>query len=368
MIPLINLKRQFTTIEKEIVTAVNDVIQSGNYILGPRVSELEKKAAQRLGTADAITLGNGTDALALTLEAFGIGSGDEVITSPFTFFATAEAISRAGAVPVFADVTPDFFTIDPEEVAKKITSRTKAILPVHLFGQPADMDEINAIAKEHDLIVIEDACQAFGAFYKGMPVGSLADAGCFSFFPTKNLGTLGDGGMVTTSDEQIAAKIRKLRAHGSEQKYYHDMIGYNSRLDEIHAAILLICLQHIEDWNNQRKKLANHYNDAFSDLKTLLPPRTKPDRTHIYHLYCLKTENRDQAVDFLQERRISTGIYYPCCLHLQSAYKDLGYKHGDFPVAEQLSDQLFAIPMHPFLGEDEQQIIISAVKEMDEER
>ncbi|WP_153461631.1 DegT/DnrJ/EryC1/StrS family aminotransferase [Sediminibacillus terrae] len=366
MIPLINLKRQFTTIEKDILAAVSDVLRSGNYILGPKVSELERQVASRIGTDEAVAVGNGTDALLLTLEALGIGEGDEVITSPFTFFATAEAITRVGATPVFVDITSDSFTIDPKKIPDKITPSTKAIIPVHLFGQAADMDEINAIAKQHDLTVIEDACQAFGALYKGMPVGSLADAGCFSFFPTKNLGTLGDGGMVTTSDERIAAKIRKLRAHGSNRKYYHDTIGYNSRLDEIHAAILLICLQHIEDWNNRRAKLANNYTEAFSTLHTIKPPRPKSDRTHIYHLYCLEADHQDEASVFLQERKISTGIYYPCCLHLQVAYQKLGYNQGDFPEAEQLSNRLLAIPIHPFLEDEEQQSIIAAIREMDE--
>ncbi|SDM76429.1 DegT/DnrJ/EryC1/StrS family aminotransferase [Sediminibacillus halophilus] len=366
MIPLINLKKQFTTIEKEILTAVTDVLRSGNYILGPKVLELERQVASRIGTDEAVAVGNGTDALLLTLEALGIGEGDEVITSPFTFFATAEAITRVGAVPVFADITPDSFTIDPEKVSAKISPRTKAILPVHLFGQAADMDEINAIAKQHDLAVIEDACQAFGALYKGMPVGGLADAGCFSFFPTKNLGTLGDGGIVTTSDKQLAAKIRKLRTHGSNRKYYHDTIGYNSRLDEVHAAILLICLQHIKDWNNRRAELAKTYTEAFSTLHTIQPPQTKSDRTHIYHLYCLNADNRDEVVSSLKDHKISTGIYYPCCLHLQGAYQELGYKQGDFPEAEQLSNRLLAIPMHPFLEDSEQQKIIAAVKEMDE--
>ena len=235
MIPLVDLARQFQSIKKEILQQMEGVIDSGKYIIGDHVRQVEQRIAEKTSTAFAIGVGNGTDALIMTLDAYGIGEGDEVITTPFTFFATAEAISRLGAKPVFVDIDPLTYNIDPLRVEKAITPKTKAIIPVHLFGQPAEMDVLIEVAKRHHLIVIEDACQAFGSAYKGKPLGSLGDAACFSFFPTKNLGTIGDGGMITTSNPEIAAKIRKLRHHGSSMKYYHDMLGYNSRLDELHA-------------------------------------------------------------------------------------------------------------------------------------
>lgn len=361
MIQLIDLKEQFLSVKKEILQEIENVLESGQYVLGPKVDELEQRIADRLGTLDAIAVGNGTDALVLTLDAYGIGIGDEVITSPFTFFASAEAVSRVGATPVFVDVDPESYNIDPFKIEEKITPKTKAIIPVHIFGQAADMDEIMKIAKKHNLIVIEDACQAFGATYKGHPVGSLGDAACFSFFPTKNLGTLGDGGVITTSDLTLAKKIRKLRTHGTSKKYYHDSIGYNSRLDEIHAAILLVLLNKIDSWNNKRKDLANRYYENLSSTKMLKLPNAKIDRSHIYHLFCVGSEKREQFLNTLQENNIHSGIYYPLCLHLQEVYSHLPYKLGDFPIAESLSTTLFALPMSPFLSEKDQDQVIEVL-------
>ncbi|SDK49528.1 DegT/DnrJ/EryC1/StrS family aminotransferase [Sediminibacillus albus] len=366
MIPLINLKKQFISIQEEILADISQVIESGSYILGPKGEELEKQIAARVGTTEAIAVANGTDALVLTLEALGIGEGDEVITSPFTFFATAEAITRTGATPVFVDVDSATFNIKADTIADKITPATKAIIPVHLFGQPADMDAIMTTASKHGLKVIEDACQAFGAQYKEREVGGIGDAACFSFFPTKNLGTIGDGGIITTSDEALASEIRKLRVHGSNSKYYHEKSGYNSRLDEIHAAILLICLKYIDQWNSQRRLAASRYDNQLAQLKGIETPFKKADRMHTYHLYSLKVHNRDKAVSYLANAQIGSGVYYPCCLHLQEAYQDLGYQQGDFPIAEQLSESLLAIPMHPFLTEEEQNEVIAAIKGMDD--
>ncbi|WP_282033874.1 DegT/DnrJ/EryC1/StrS family aminotransferase [Metabacillus indicus] len=362
MINLVDLQRQFQAIKEEVFREIEGVYDSGQYILGPKVVELETKIAEKIGVTDAVAVGNGTDALVMVLDALGIGAGDEVITSPFTFFASAEAISRVGATPVFADVDPSSFNLDPVKVEKAITEKTKAIIPVHIFGQPADMEEMNALAKKHGLTVIEDACQAFGASYKGKRAGSLADVASFSFFPTKNLGTIGDGGIITTSNAELAAKLRKLRMHGTSKKYYHDSIGYNSRLDEIHAAILLVVLERIDEWNGMRQAFADQYGRELASLKGLSCPAVSKDRTHIYHLYCLQSEKRDECLHLLQANSIASGVYYPQCLHLQEVYKSLGYSKGDFPAAEKLSDTLFAVPMHPFLYKEEQEKIIQTLK------
>ncbi|WP_428910832.1 DegT/DnrJ/EryC1/StrS family aminotransferase [Niallia sp. Krafla_26] len=363
MINLVDLRRQFQSVKHEILKGIDDVIESGQYVLGSKVKELEEKVAKRLGVSDAVAVANGTDALVLTLEAYGIGKGDEVITTPFTFFASAEAISRVGAVPVFADINLVTYNIDPSEIEKKITSATKAIIPVHLFGHPADMDNINKIAKKHELLVIEDACQAFGASYNNKKVGSLGDAACFSFFPTKNLGTMGDGGIITTSDGVLADKIRKLRTHGTTKKYYHDQIGYNSRLDEMHAAILLVNLTKIDEWNQARRRFAQRYRQQLGNTSHLKLPTEADDCYHIYHLFCIESEHREEITEALLNAGIQTGIYYPRCLHLQEVYSSLDYKEGDFPIAEALSEKLFAIPMHPFLSESEQDQIISILQQ-----
>lgn len=361
MIPITDPKGQFIRIQDKIMKKINDVLMSGKYILGPHVNELENEIARRLGVSDAIAVANGTDALVLTLQAYDIGEGDEVITTPFSFFATAEAITRVGATPVFVDVDATF-NIDPGQISERITSATKAILPVHLFGQPAAMDEINSIAKDHHLIVIEDACQAFGAKYKENEVGSLGDAACFSFFPTKNFSTMGDGGMIAASDKKIAKRIRSLRAHGSTQKYYHREIGYNSRLDELHAAILLVCLEYVDSWNEKRRALAIRYLKELQDVPFLQLPSTLAHTKHVYHLFCVQSQFRKEITEFLQQYGIQTGIYYPCCIHLQEAYKIIGYKKGDFPFAELLSEKLFALPLFPTMSFAEQDQVISALK------
>lgn len=363
MIELVPLGRQFQSLKREILQAMEQVIDSGSYILGPNVQKLEQELAEYVQVDHAIGVANGTDALVLALEACRIGPGDEVITSPFTFFATAEAISRVGATPVFADVDPQTYNLSPERVEERITPRTRAILPVHLFGQMADMDDIMALAKRHGLWVIEDACQAFGARYKGKKAGSIGHVACFSFFPTKNLGTMGDGGLITTNDAELAATIRRLRHHGSTRKYYHSAIGYNSRLDEIHAAILRLMLPHIDQWNARRAALAKRYRKALASGKLWSVDPPKPDRTHIYHLFCLRSQQRHKLQAALTRNGIQSGVYYPRPLHLQEVYAPLRYKQGDFPVAEQLSEELLALPMSPFLQEFEQDQVVAALME-----
>ncbi|WP_134683939.1 DegT/DnrJ/EryC1/StrS family aminotransferase [Brevibacillus migulae] len=362
MIPLVDLGRQFGSLRQEILDAIAGVIDSGAYILGPKVAELEKKMAERLGVRHAISVANGTDALILVLQAKGIGSGDEVITTPFTFFASAESVSRLGATPVFVDIDPESYNLDPELLEASITEKTKAIIPVHIFGQPAEMERINEIARKYNLLVIEDACQAFGASYRGKPVGNLADAACFSFFPTKNLGTLGDGGIVVTNDDEMAATIRLLRQHGSTKKYFHEVIGYNSRLDEIHAAILLTCLPYIDEWNETRRTLAARYREKLQHLRGLQIQPEKPDLFHIYHLFSIELDHRDAVKDALSKQGIQSAVYYPQPLHLQKVFTTLGGKQGDCPVAERLSERILAIPISPFLQEEEQDQVIDAIE------
>jgi dTDP-4-amino-4,6-dideoxygalactose transaminase len=362
MILLSDLARQFQSVKQEMLLQFESFIDSGNYIMGESVALLEEKIAQKVGTTYAIGVGNGTDALILALDAYGIGKGDEVITTPYTFFATAEAISRRGAKPVFVDVDPITYNIDPLKAEALITPHTKALMPVHLFGHPADMESINLLAQKYGLIVIEDACQAFGARYKGKPVGSFGHAACFSFFPTKNLGTMGDGGVVVTSDLNIAQTLRKLRHHGSPKKYYHDSIGYNSRLDELHAKLLLISLNRIDLWNEQRRKLAARYQEQLEHLSYLHLPQEAKGSSSVYHLYCIGSDQREQITSMLRKSGVQTGVYYPCPLHLQQAYRHLGYEPGDFPIAENLSRTLFAIPMNPFLTFTEQDYIISLLQ------
>ncbi len=362
MIELVPLVRQFQSILPEMVAAMTETIESGKYVLGPNVKKLESEISAYLQVTHAIGVANGTDALVLTLDALGIGPGDEVITTPFTFFASAEAISRVGAIPVFADIDHHTYCIDPIRIEEKITPATKAIIPVHLFGQSADMDEIMAIADRHGLKVIEDACQAFGAEYKGRRVGSIGHAACFSFFPTKNLGTVGDGGLIVTSNDELARRVRILRQHGSDKKYYHTILGYNSRLDELHAGILRIALTKIDDWNKERMRLAVRYREALKDLPDLVISPEREDRNHIYHLFCVESPQREELLEALKHHDIQSSVYYPRPLHLQEVYGHLNYGPGDFPVSERLSSELFALPMGAFLYEEEQDQVIAALR------
>ncbi len=390
-IPLIDLKAQYESLSEELNNATLEVLSSANYIMGKTVLDFEKEFASYIGVKYAISVGNGTDALVIALKAMGIGKGDEVITTPFTFFATAEAISAVGATPVFVDVEKDTFNIDITKIEEKITSKTKAIMPVHIFGQSADMDEINEIAKKYNLKVIEDACQAIGGKYKGRKIGSLGDVACFSFFPTKNLGCAGDGGMIVTDNDEIATIARALRTHGSGEngqkaynllnnieeevqtvegandtvynplKYYNYLIGYNTRLDAIQAAILAVKIKEIDNWNAKRREIVSIYNEALQN-NDLVTPVAKDYNEHVYHMYILQSENREEIIANLKEAGIATGVYYPVPLHLQKVYKDLGYKEGDMPVSEYLSHRTFAIPVYPELTKEQINYIISKLK------
>lgn len=350
-IALFDLRNQYRILKSEIDEAIQDVLTSGEYILGPRVKRLEEQVAGCCGVKYGVGVANGTDALYLSLVAYGIGSGDEVITTPFTFFATAGAISRTGAKPVFVDIDPRTYNIDPARIEARITGRTKAVIPVHIFGQMADMDTILYLSGKYNLAVIEDACQAMGSENKGRKAGSLGLTGCFSFFPTKNLGCYGDGGMVVTGDEKIAAKIKSLRAHGSSRKFFHDTVGYNSRLDEIQAAILLVKLKHLEEWLKERTALAELYSRLLKDV--VVTPYVESGNKHTYHLYMIRTSQRESIEQCLKRSGVSCGLYYPLPLHLQVAYKSLGYRKGDFPEAEKASEELLAIPLDPELAGSE---------------
>ncbi|MEN9405728.1 MAG: hypothetical protein RLZ12_12 [Bacillota bacterium] len=354
-VPLINISAQDGPLQAEFAAAIKETINSGRYILGPLVKLLEEEVADYTGVKHAIGVANGTDALVLSLHALGVSYGDEVITTPFTFFATAGAISRLGAVPVFVDIDPTTYNIDVTKIAERITAKTKAIVPVHLFGQPVNMEALLTLAKQHNLKVVVDAAQAFGARCQDQPIGVHGDTTTFSFFPTKNLGCYGDGGMIVTNDDQVAETVRMLRVQGrnpKDRKYYHQMTGYNSRLDELQAGILRIKLQHIDHWNNKRRAAAQVYHAKLQDLPLTLPSAA-PYATHIYHLYVIKSTNRDQLQAFLKERGVQTEVYYPLPLHLQQAYQDLNYNPGDFPHAERAAQQVLALPMHPELSEEQ---------------
>jgi dTDP-4-amino-4,6-dideoxygalactose transaminase len=361
-IPLLDLKAQMAPIREELLQAVAKVLDNGQYIMGPEVKAFEEEVARYVGVKHAIGVANGTDALLLALDAAGVGAGDEVITTPFTFFATAEVVSQLGATPVFVDIDEKTYNIDVKQIEAKITDKTKAIIPVHIFGQPANMDEIMALAEAHNLFVLEDSAQALGSEYKGRKIGTLGHAATYSFFPTKNLGGYGDGGMVVTNDDELAQKIRILRVHGSNPKYYHSMIGYNSRLDEMQAAMLRIKLRHLDDWNNGRRERAALYNELLKDTP-LITPYAAEDRKHIYHLYIVQADDRDQLMAYLKEKGISTGVYYPVPLHQQDVYKPLGYEKGSLPVSEYMSNRTFALPLYAELETETIHKIVDTIKE-----
>lgn len=357
MIPMVDLKRQFAEIKDEVIEMLTGILESTQYILGPRVVELEKKIAEYHGVKEGIGVASGTDALHLAIKALGIGQGDEVITTPFTFFATAEAVLYVGAKPVFVDIEPDTMNIDPKKIEEKITKNTKAIIPVHIFGHPADMEKITTIAKKHDLKVIEDCAQSFGAAINGKKAGSFADAGCFSFYPSKNLGAFGDGGMIIVNDLSIADEMRMYRNHGSKGSYKHETVGFNSRLDDMQAGILLVKFKRIDEYNAKRREKAALYNKLLSPQ--IERPVERPGNTHVYHQYTIRSTRRSELQNMLREKNISSVVYYPIALHLQEALKYLGYKKGDFPVAEKAADTVLSLPMYPELDE-------SAIKEVAE--
>lgn len=346
MIPFVDLKAQYDSIKDEIDDAIQIVLNNTSFIMGEELKKFEEEFAQFCDVKYAIGVANGSDALILALRACVISEGDEVITVPHTFIATAEAISNVGGKVVFVDIDPRTYTIDVSKIEEKITDKTKAIIPVHLYGQPADMDPIMGLAKKYNLKVIEDAAQAHGAEYKEKKVGSIGDVGCFSFYPGKNLGAYGDAGMTTTNNEEIAEKVKLLRNHGRiSKKYEHNIEGYSSRLDNLQAAILRVKLRHLSKWNESRRRNANKYNELLSNIDGIITPYEADYAKHVYHLYVIRTEERDKLRDKLKSNGISTGIHYPIPLHLQPAYKYLGYKERDFLITEKASQEILSLPM-----------------------
>jgi dTDP-4-amino-4,6-dideoxygalactose transaminase len=361
-IPLVDLHAQYVPLKDEIFTGVEKVFESMHLFLGENVQALEKDFAQFCGAQFGIGVSDGTAALQIILRAMGIGSGDEVITVSHSFIATAEAIVLTGAIPVFVDVVEDTYLMDVTQVESKITPRTKAILPVHLYGQTVDMDLLKEIASRHNLKLIEDACQAHGATYKGHRAGSLGNAAGFSFYYSKNLGAYGEGGFITTNDPEIARKARMIRDHGSERRYYHDMIGFNGRLDEIQAVVLRAKLPHLAEYNALRRQHASLYNQLLADLPVVTPPERLYNQ-HIYHMYVILAPRRDELQARLKERGIGTGIHYPVPIHLQKSMSNFGGNRGDLPITEKIVGQILSLPMYPELSVDAVQIVASAVQD-----
>ncbi len=358
MIPILNLTKQYESIKEELNKALLEVAESGKYILGPAVKDFETNCSKYLGISNSIGVASGTDALHLALRALGIGPGDEVITVAFTFVATTEAIGIVDATPVFADINPDTFNIDPGLIEAKITSRTKAILPVHLYGQPCEMDKIMEIAKKHNLYVVEDCAQAFGAEYKGKKVGTFGELGCFSFFPSKNLGCMGDGGLVTTNSEKFAEKIRALRAHGGRVKYHHEELGVNSRLDTMQAAVLNVKLKYIDRWNEARRKAAYGYKEMFEGSEIITPTEID-DVKAVYHQYTVKVNDRDNIQQKLKESGVGTMVYYPIPLHKQQVHAHL--EPVNLPNTEKCTEVVLSLPIFPELTEGEQRQVVDSL-------
>lgn len=348
-VPFLDLKAQYDSMRQDIAGAIQQVFDKTAFAGGPFVAQFEQEFAGFCGAKRCIGVGSGTDALWLALLGLGIGPGDEVITVPDTFIATAEAITYCGAKPVFVDVDPVTFNMDPSKIEAAITPRTKALFPVHLFGQTADMDPILEIAGKRKLFVIEDACQAHGAEYKGRKAGSMGDAGAFSFYPGKNLGACGEAGAVVTDNEELDRKIRMLRDHGQERKYFHTCVGWNGRMDGIQGAILSVKLKRLDGWNEGRRANAKSYNAALSGAAGIVLPKEADGRKHVYHLYAVRVKNRDNVIEALAKKEISCGIHYPVPLHLQEAYKPLGYGKGSFPVSEEAASEFVSLPMFPEL-------------------
>lgn len=362
-VPFLDLHAHHAPHMAEFEAAIREVIASGAFAGGPYVAAFEKSFAEFCQTPHAVGVGNGTDALWLALLACGVGPGDEVITSPATFMATAEAITYCGAKPVFVDIDPQTYTLDPALIEAAITPRTRAIIPVHLHGQTADMDPIMEIARARKLFVIEDACQAHGAEYKGRRAGSIGDAGCFSFYPGKNLGAFGEAGAVVTHNAELAQKMMTLREHGQSRKYYHSMVGWNARMDGIQAAVLSIKLRHLAHSNGLRRQHAALYNRLLQDLEAVILPTEAAHGSHVYHIYALRVQDRDELMRQLGEAGIGTGIHYPVPVHLQEAYRDLGYRAGDLPVSERVSQELISLPMFPELTDGQIQTVVDRVRQ-----
>ena len=359
-IPFNNLKLQYESIKNEIDEAIKEVINNSEFILGKHVLEFEKNFAKLCDKKYAIGVNSGTNALILSLMAYDIKQGDEVITVPNTFIATASAIHHTGAKPVFVDINEKTYNIDPAKIEEKITEKTKAIIPVHLYGQPADMEEVKEIADKHNLIVIEDACQAHNSEYKNKKI-PVSETGCFSFYPGKNLGAYGEGGMIVTDNEKIAEKTMLLRDHGQREKYVHDIIGFNNRMEGIQGVILNAKLRHLDEWTDKRRNKAKIYNKLLSGIVEI--PFEKNDRKHVYHLYVTKVENRENLMSFLKEKGISTSLHYPIPIHLQNAFSYLNYEKGSFPITENAVNNILSLPIYPELGEEQIKYVCDKIKE-----
>jgi dTDP-4-amino-4,6-dideoxygalactose transaminase len=365
-VPLLDLKAQYRGIKAELLAVMEAVCEEQGFVLGPRLVEFEKATAQYIGSRHAIGCASGSDALLLALMAFGVKPGDEVITVPFTFFATAGAISRLGAKPVFVDIESDSFNIDPHQIERAITPRTKAVIPVHLFGQCADMAAVNGIAKSRGLRVIEDACQAIGAAQNGRRAGALGDVGCFSFFPTKNLGGFGDGGLMTTEDDGLGDTLAMLRVHGSRVRYLHEAVGINSRLDALQAAVLHVKLKYLDQWTEGRRRNAERYRRLFAEAQLLdrvLLPLTTPGNFHVYNQYTVRVRQRDALRNFLKERGVGSEVYYPLPLHLQNCYHTLGYRKGAFPVSERAAEEVLSLPIYAELEDNQLVYVVEQIQQ-----
>jgi len=361
-VPFLDLKAQYQSIKDEIHDALRLVMENTAFAGGPFVAQFEKEFAAFCGTKYAVGVGSGTDALWLSLLAMGVGRGDEVITVPDTFIATAEAISFCGAKPVFIDIEESTYNMNHSLLEASITPKTKVIIPVHLFGQTADMNPIIEIAGRHGLSVIEDACQAHGAEYKGKKAGSTGNTGCFSFYPGKNLGAYGEAGAVVTNSEELAEKIRILRDHGQAKKYYHDMVGWNARMDGFQGAVLSVKLKHLEAWNEARRQNARFYKELLKGISGIITPEEAEYAKHVYHIFAVRGENRDSIINALAKQDIACGIHYPIPLHLQEAYRFLGYKKGDFSVAEKCAEEFLSLPMFPELTREQIEYVTQEIK------
>jgi dTDP-4-amino-4,6-dideoxygalactose transaminase len=366
-IPALDLLAQYRSIESEIKTAIFEVLESQHFILGPNVKALEEEVSRYCERSSGVGVASGTDALILALRAAGIGPGDEVIVPSFSFIATADSVSLLGAIPVFVDIDADSFCIQPAQIEQRITKRTKAIIPVHLYGHPAEMDAILMLAHEHKLLVIEDNAQAIGATYRGKRTASFGDIGCLSFFPSKNLGGFGDGGMVVTNSQEIGARLRSLRAHGATKKYYTVEQGWNSRLDEIQAAILRVKLRHLDNWSAGRRERAAQYDRLLAGVKGVVVPRVANDCQHVYHQYTVRVPKRDRVQKALADMGIASTVYYPTPIHLQPIYAALGYKAGDLPETEKAAQEVLSLPIYPELTPEQveqvAQALVQAVRE-----
>lgn len=364
-VPQFSLSSQIMKIKEELDEAMEKVIKKGSFIIGENVRKIEEEVAYYLGVKYGIAVANGSDALYLALLACGVGPGDEVITTPFTFFATAGSIVRAGAVPVFVDIEPGTYNIDVNKIDNKVTDKTKAIMPVHLYGQSAEMAPLMQLANKYNLKVIEDTAQAMGSTYNGQQTCSFGDAGCLSFFPTKNLGCFGDGGMVVTNDSHVAEKLRMFRVHGAKKKYYHEILGINSRLDELQAAVLVVKLKYLDEWITARNNIAANYLELFEQYgldEIVKPPYAIDKSYHTYNQYTVRVTYKDELQAYLKEHGVGTAVYYPLPLHLQPVFSSLNYKAGDFPEAEKACREVISLPVFPELGYEQQEYVVNNIK------